>query len=521
MRPDHVIIGSGINALVAGAMLALKGDRVLLLERESVAGGCLRTGEVTLPGFHHDVMAATWVLFMTSPAGGVLGPHLARHGFEYCHTRHPTAVVRPNGEALVLTTDRAANIAAFNALAPGDGDRHGADVGGIEADAAFLFALLGGRLWSWPTARLLWGQVRRRGLRGLAAWFGRALIPARGWLETGYSSPLLQALYAPWVLHCGLTPESTYSGQMGKVIAFALEAAGAPVVKGGSGAAVRAFAALIAEKGGEVRTGADVDRVLVRDGRVTGVALAGGEEIACRSVLASVTPGQFLGRLLREVNLPEDRAAAAVFRHGRGNFQVHYALDRAPEWLSPGLDQVALIHLADGIDSVSKSANEAERGMLPVMPTICVGQPAVLDPSRCPEGKAVLWVQVPDAPRVVKGDADRSIATDGVWTETVRERFADRIEAILSGHIKNFSAIKVARRAYSPADLEAMNINLVGGDPYGGLCSIDQFFVFRPYPHSTNGTGAVRGLVQIGASTHPGPGLGGGSGFLAAKGLGA
>ena len=519
MQPDHVIIGSGINALVAGAMLALKGDRVLLLERSEVAGGCLRTEEVTLPGFAHDVMAATWVLFMTGPAGAALGPHLARHGFAYCHTPHPTAVVRPDGSALVLTMDRAANIAAFNALAPGDGDRHGVDVRAVEADAPFLFALLGGRLWSWPMAKLMWSQVRKRGLRGLATWFGKALVPARGWLETGYSSPLVQALYAPWVLHCGLTPESTYSGQMGRVIAFALEAAGAPVVKGGSGAAVKAFRALIEEKGGTIRCNADVDLILVRDGRVRGVALADGEQIECRSVLASVAPGQLQGRLLREVHLPEDQAAARAFRHGRGNFQVHYALDRVPEWTLPGLEKVALIHLSDGIDAVSKSANEAERGMLPEVPTICVGQPCTMDPSRCPEGKAILWLQIPDAPRVIKGDAGGSIAARD-W-DGAREAFADRIEATLRRHIKDFDAITLARTAHSPADLERMNVNLVGGDPYGGLCSIDQFFVFRPYPHSTNGTGPVRGLVHIGASTHPGPGLGGGSGFLAAKGLGA
>mgnify|MGYP002737461972 FL=1 len=521
MRPDHVIIGSGINALVAGAMLALKGQRVLLLEREAVPGGCLRTEEITLPGFRHDVMATTWVLFMTSPAGAALGPHLARHGFDYCHTPHPTAVLRPNGEALVLTTDRTKNIAAMNALAAGDGDAHARDVGGVEADAPFLFALLGGALWSWPTAKLMWGQVRKRGLRGLAAWFGRALVPARGWLETTYSSPTVQALYAPWALHCGLTPESTYSGQMGKVIAFALEAAGAPILKGGSGAGVAAFKALIEEKGGEIRCGSDVDRILVRDGKVRGVALAGGEEIACGSVLASVAPGQLQGRLLRDVNLPEDKAAAKVFRHGRGNFQLHYALDRAPEWLAPGLDDVALIHLADGIDSVSKASNEAERGMLPAVPTICVGQPHQLDPSRCPEGKAILWLQIPDAPRLVKGDAAGEIPTTGGWDDATREAFADRIEFILSRHIKGFDKIKLARRAYSPADLEKMNINLVGGDPYGGLCSIDQFFIFRPYAHSTNGTNLIRGFTHIGASTHPGPGLGGGSGFLAAKRLGA
>ncbi len=518
MRPDHVIIGSGINALVAGAMLALKGDRVLLLERSDRIGGCLRTDEITLPGFRHDVMAATFVLFMTGPAGADLGPHLARHGFEYCHSPHPTAVVRPGGEALVLTMDREKNISAFNAQAMGDGDAHAAVVGQIGADAPFLFSLLGGELWSWATFKLLFAQARKRGLKGLAAWFGQALVPARGWLETDFQSPTVQALFAPWSLHCGLTPESAYGGQMARVIAFALEAAGAPISKGGAGKAAEAFRALIEEKGGEIRTLADVDRILVRDGRVTGVALASGEEIACGSVLASVAPGQLLGRLLRDVNLPADTAAAKGFRHGRGNFQLHYALDRHPEWLSAGLDDVALIHLADGIDSVSKSANEAERGMLPAVPTICVGQPHRLDASRCPAGKAILWVQVPDAPRVIKGDAGGKIS--GSDWDAVREAYADRIEEILARHIKDFAAIKLARRAYSPKDLEAMNVNLVGGDPYGGLCSIDQFFIWRPFAQSAGGS-HVRGLSHIGASTHPGPGVGGGSGFLAAKRLGA
>ena len=105
MAFDHIIIGSGINGLVAAAMLAKKGRRVLVLERNNRFGGALRTEQATAPGFTHDVMAATWVLFMTSPAGAALGPHLARHGFDYCHTPHPTAVLRPDGQALVLTTD--------------------------------------------------------------------------------------------------------------------------------------------------------------------------------------------------------------------------------------------------------------------------------------------------------------------------------------------------------------------------------------------------------------------------------
>ena len=131
----------------------------------------------------------------------------------------------------------------------------------------------------------------------------------------------------------------------------------------------------------------------------------------------------------------------------------------------------------------------------------------------------MLWLQIPDAPRGIKGDAAGEIA--GRDWDAVREAFADRVEAILSRHIKDFASIKLARRAYSPNDLQAMNVNLVGGDPYGGACSIDQFFIFRPFAHSVNGTGLVRGLTHIGASTHPGPGLGGGSGFNAAKRLGA
>lgn len=514
--PDHVIIGSGINALVAAALLSRKGKKVLVLEREDQLGGCMMTEEVTLPGFKHDVMAATFVLFLTSPAFAELGEELASHGFELCHTPHPTGVLRPNGNATVLTTDRQANVAAFNGLAPGDGDQHLQDVTRIEGDAPFLFALLGGELWGWKTARLMFGQMRKRGLNGLKSWIGDALKPARAWLETSYKGEDIQALYAPWVLHTGLTPESTYSGQMGKVIAFALEAAGAPIMKGGSAEAVSAFRALIEANGGELRTGADVAEILVQGGAVQGVRLADGEEVKCTSVLASVAPGQLHGRLLNST----EASKAASYRHGRGNFQLHYALDQHPKWKAEGLDDVALIHLADGIDSVSKSANEAERGMIPETPTICVGQPHRLDPTRCPDGKAILWLQIPDAPRTIKGDAAGTISGKS-WDEETREAFADRIEAILASHIEDFDKIKLARRAYSPADLEGLNMNLVGGDPYGGYCGIDQFFVFRPFTNSRNNVTDIKGLHHIGASTHPGPGLGGGSGYNVAKRLGA
>jgi len=262
---------------------------------------------------------------------------------------------------------------------------------------------------------------------------------------------------------------------------------------------------------------------LMRGDQVSGVRLADGSEITASHVICSVAPGQLYNRLLRHetAKLPEEVTSGLnEFRHGRGNFQLHYALDGPIRWKTEGLDDVALIHLAESIDSVSKSSNEAERGMLPATPTICVGQPHRLDPTRCPDGKSILWLQIPDAPRTVKGDAGGEIETGGVWSEATREAFADRIEAILASHIEGFADSVLARKAYSPADLESMNINLVGGDPYGGSCAVDQFFIWRPFSHSKNNATAIENLHHIGASTHPGPGLGGGSGFLLAKRLG-
>ncbi len=517
---DHIIVGSGINALVCASILAGKGEKVLLLERNDDIGGCIRSEEITVPGFVHDVMATTFVLFITSPAFEELGPDLARHGLAFCNSAKPTGVLCPDGRHVVLSTDRAANIAAFNEHSPGAGDRHGQVVGDIEKNAGLLFGLLGGRIWSFATARLLAREAWARGPRGLAAFLGEAVTPARGWLETDYSDETLQALWAPWCLHAGLDPEEAFSGQISKVIAFALEAAGAPIVKGGAGTFLKAFQGLIEERGGAIRTGCDVETVIIDGGRATGVRLAGGETIdAAKSVICSVAPGQLHQRLLGENTQEEQQESVRRFRHGKGNFQIHYALDCPPQWAGEGLDDVALLHLTPGLDGVSKACNEAVRGMLPQVPTICVGQPHALDPSRCPDGKAILWVQLPEAPRFIKGDAagKLDVPKDGQWNEALREAFADRVDAILSAHIHNFKKTVLARRAYSPADLEKMNINLVGGDPYGGSSSLDQSFLWRPFKGSTNHETSVKNLFHIGASTHPGAGLGGGSGFLLGK----
>ncbi|MDA8249986.1 MAG: hypothetical protein M0Z28_12530, partial [Rhodospirillales bacterium] len=145
-----------------------------------------------------------------------------------------------------------------------------------------------------------------------------------------------------------------------------------------------------------------------------------------------------------------------------------------------------------------------------------------LDPGRAPAGCAILWLQLPETPRRIKGDAAGELATpaDGAWTPALREQYADRVQAILARHIDGFAESVLRRVACSPADLEAMNVNLVGGDPYGGYCGLDQFFLWRPLKSSVNHRTHVPRLYHIGASTHPGPGLGAGSGYLLAKAIG-
>jgi phytoene dehydrogenase-like protein len=521
--PDHdaVVVGSGINSLACAALLARAGWSVCVLERERELGGAIKTAELTEPGFHHDVFSAWHPLWVGGPAHAELGADLAARGLEYLNTDQPTATLFPDGASAFLTTNTEGNARELDRHAAGDGDAWRQAMGEIGGQAELIFGVLGTELWSAAGARLALSAYRRLGRRGLAAFGAEVVQSSRDWLETSFRSERAHGLLAPWVLHTGLGPDAAASGFMTRVIAFAIEAGGMPVPRGGGARLVEALVRLIEDHGGVCETGREVERIIVSGGRAQGVRITGGDIVtAGRAVVCNVTPAQLYGRLLGADDAPEEvRQGGTGFRFGRSDMQIHFALSEPARWAGDErLNGTAIVHLTPGLDGVSRGVNEADRGLLPAEATVVVGQPLTVDGSRAPAGRGLLWVQLQELPWHIKGDAAGELDVgNGTWTAALRERYADRIQARIAQHVPNLDLSILARVVLSPADLQAANINLERGDPYSGSLALDQNFLWRPFGQQPGHRTVVDRLFHIGASTWPGPGLGAASGTLVAK----
>jgi phytoene dehydrogenase-like protein len=511
-RYDAVAVGSGINSLVAAALLAKAGWRVCVLERNDWLGGAIRTAELTEPGFLHEVFASWHPLFTGSAAYAELKSDLDARGLEYLNTELPTATLFPDGRSVFLTTSHEANVGE---LGPG----WATTVERFLPNADLAFGVLSTELWSRDGLRLGARALRRLGRRGLVEFTGNLLASCRDWTRETFDDERAHGLFAPWVLHTGLGPDAASSGFMAQVIGVAIEHGGMPVPRGGGIRLVEALAGIVRDAGGACETERHVERIVVSGGRATGVTTTDGETVeASRAVLANVTPQQLYGELLGGDGPLEE---ARRFRFGRGEMQIHFSLSEPPAWQGDErLKRTAIIHLTPGLDGVSRAVNEADRGLLPVEATVVVGQPAAVDPSRAPDGSWILWIQLQEMPSRPRGDAAGELDTvDGTWTEALREAYADRIQARIVGHAPNLETALLRRVVYSPADIEAADVNMVGGDIYAGSCALDQNLLWRPRPALPGHRTHLDRLWHIGASTHPGPGLGAGSGTLVARGL--
>jgi phytoene dehydrogenase-like protein len=512
---DAVLIGAGHNTLAAALHLSARGWRVGVFEQAPVAGGAVKTGEYTLPGFRHDWAAMNLSLFAGSPFFKAYGGELASHGCAFVPVKRPFASSFPDGSWAGVSTDQAETLAAIGALSPRDAETWETLCTRFGEEAPHLFGLLGSKMQFRALAYFMFKTLRAKGIGGTLD-MGRFLLSSpRAWLEETFDHPHVRALLGAWGMHLDFAPDVAGGAMFPYLEGMAGQAFGMVIGQGGADTVTRALVAAITARGGVVETGASVARIIHQGGRATGIELADGRRIAAsRAVIAGVAP-RALPRLTGGTT-PAFDTAMDKFRHAPGTMMIHLAMDGLPDWRAgAALQSFAYVHLAPSLDQMARTYAQAQAGLLPDEPILVVGQPTVFDPSRAPDGKHTLWVQVRMAPGTITGDAKGEItATD--WAQAA-EPFADRALAILEAHAPGTKTKILAKRIVTPLDLEADNPNLVGGDQVCGSHHLSQHFLFRPTRGHADGSTPLTNLHLTGAAVWPGAGTGAGSGFLLAR----
>lgn len=516
---DVVFVGAGHNALVAAAYLARAGRSVVLLERSDAAGGFVRTEELTLPGFLHDTYSAVHPILAAGPVVAELGDELAALGLRYVQGKVSTGASLPDGRSAVISTDPGELGAELERLG-----EHAAWAG-LQADLApqlgAILSLLGMDLTT-PEAAALMDKLDREGVTSALPFRELLTGTAFDLITDRFRTEELRSVLLPWPLHVGAAPHEA-GGALWAVAFTAVLTGGNPAPEGGSGRLATALTALVERHGGVVVTRAEVDEILLGDGRATGVrTVDGAVYTAAQAVVATAAPGQLYHRLLRNApGIPGGvRTQAARFRHRRGCFQVNLALSAKPHFGDPRLELGGVLNLGRGIGELTTSVRQAEDGLLPAHPSISWHEPTAVEPGRAPAGRAVVRLQVLDAPLRPVGDAAGDIAAAGEWETSVAERFADRVIAEAATHVPGLEESVLARHLLSPADIAAANPNSGPGDSAAGHNAASQAFTLRPIAAHRGGYATVvPGLYLIGAATWPGAGVGGSSGRAVAHAL--
>jgi phytoene dehydrogenase-like protein len=504
---DAVVVGGGPNGLAAALRLAEAGWSVCLVEANEDLGGSARTLECTLPGFRHDFGAGFLPMAVVSPAIG--GRDLAAFGLRFCYPSVPAAHPLPGHRAITLGRSAANTAAAIAKI-----DREDAMIW-EELDDRFgdgLFLLLHAQMLRWPLAdgAQLLGRLGLRNTLELT----RLVIQGGSAIADRFRSEETRAFFVAPGMHSDLQPEMAGSGAYALIMNLLGERVGMPVAEGGSGAVSAALAAALRSADGVIAAGRPVERIVVDDGRAVAVEVDGDAFRARRAVIAALDPHLVIRLAGPDSFPPGSVAQIGRYRRGLGTFKLDWALNGPVPWAAEDCLRAGVIHVGDSVRAMSKAAWEAFHGLLPAQPTLILGQQSLADPSRAPAGKHTLWgyTHVPTWP---VGDALRP-GSNADWSRSA-ESFADRVEAAIEAHAPGFRDRVLARRIWSPADLEAANPNVVGGDINGGSFAIDQQLLFRPGLDWWRWGTPVKGLYLAGAAVPPGAGVHGACGDLAAR----
>lgn len=461
---DAVVVGAGPNGLAAAVELARNGRRVAVLEAEETIGGGVRSAEITLPGFVHDLGSAIHPVGYASPFFGQLP--LEEHGLEWVHPEAPLAHPFDDGTAAVLENSVEATARALGPDARAYRrlmEPMAQDTGGIAS-----YFVGSPRLVRHPLS--------------LAATGLRALGSARGLAEKHFTGEKARGLFAGNAAHSFLPLEDRPSALFGLMLGILGHAFGWPMPKGGSQKIADALASYLRSLGGEVYTG-----VRVRDV---------SEVPRTRAVLFDVTPRQLL-EIAGDHFTERYKRGLGRYRYGPGVFKVDFALDGPIPWTAKECLRAGTVHVGGAFDDVAAGEAAVGRGEHPKKPFLLLAQQSLFDPTRAPEGKHTVWAYC----HVPNGS-----------TFDMTERIEAQIERFAPGFRKRI----LAKTTAGPADLERQNANLVGGDINGGYMNLRQLFT-RPTPRPNPYGTPAKGLYICSSSTPPGGAVHGMCGYFAAR----
>ena len=467
-RVDAIVVGAGPNGLAAAITLARAGRSVRVYEAADEPGGGLRTAELTLPGFRHDLCATIVPLTVASPF--FRSVDLQRRGVELIHPDAPLAHPLDGGSAAILERSVAETGAGLGAH---DGRAWRRLFGPLVRSADDLAGEILQPVLHLPRHPVL---LARFGLPGL--------LSAEGLARRLFKDAPARALFAGVAAHSMLRLDRPLSASYGLALATFGHAVGWPMARGGSSAVTDALVAELRDLGGEVVTGHRVD------------ALASLP--AARAVLLDVTPRQLIA--IAGDRLPGNvRRRAERFRYGPGVFKVDWALDGPVPWTAAGPRRAATVHLGGTLEEIAAGEADVAAGRHPERPYVLFVQYAPWDASRAPAspaGQTTAWAycHVPSGSTV---------------------DMTDRIEAQVERFAPGFRDRIIGRAVHGPAALEAHDANYVGGDINGGIGDIRQL-LFRPWP-ALDPYRVGTGLYLCSSSTPPGGGVHGMSGWHAAR----
>ncbi|WP_030712561.1 phytoene desaturase family protein [Streptomyces sp. NRRL F-2580] len=510
--PDAVVIGAGPNGLVAANLLVDAGWSVEVLEAQPEPGGAVRSDRGVHPDYVSDVFSAFYPLAAASPV--LAGLDLAAQGLRWSHAPRVLAHPLRDGRCAVLERRVEETSAGLAGFAPADGDAWRALYDAWTRIGPDLVKAL---FTPFPPVRSglhLAAKLRTAGGLRLAR---KLALPVRRLGEEEFAGDGGRLLLAGNALHADLAPEAAGSGGFGWLMSMLGQSHGFPVPVGGAGALTEALVRRLRSRGGVLRCGERVASVVVRGGAAVGVRTAGGETVgARRAVLADTSAPALYRELVGEEHLPARLVQDLErFQWDFATFKVDWALTGPVPWTAPQASGAGTVHVADGVDGLTRFAAQIAVGHVPDEPFALFGQMTTADPSRSPTGTESAWAYT-HLPQRVVSDAGPDRIT-GRWDTREQEAMADRVEAQVERYAPGFRALIGARRILAPTTLQALDENLHNGAINNGTTALHQQAVFRPTPGTGRPETPVRGLYLASAAAHPGGGVHGAPGANAAR----